>query len=73
MHASAAWNFVVLEMGYFNLVTVKIYDSSKVRNSSVVVMMWWKGLSGEGHAHCSAKEKSFNYINGGGLSGFCQK
>ena len=51
--------------------TVKVYDSSEECNSSVV--LWLRRFSGEEQAHCSASEKSFNYINGGELSAFCQK
>ena len=40
---------------------------------TAVWLLWLRWLSGEGQAHCSASEKSFNYINGGGLSAFCQK
>ena len=36
-------------------------------------MLRLRGLSGEGQAHCSASEKYFSYINGGGLNAFCQK
>ena len=36
-------------------------------------MLRLRGLSGEEQAQCSTSEKYFNYINGGGLSAFCQK
>ena len=40
---------------------------------TAVWLVWLRGLSGEGQTHCSASEKSFNYVNGGGLSAFWQK
>ena len=36
-------------------------------------MLWFRGLSREEQAHCSASEKYFNDINGGWVSAFCQK
>ena len=33
----------------------------------------WLRLSEEEQVHCSASEKYLNYINGGGLSVFCEK
>ena len=38
-----------------------------------VSLFWLRGLSGEEQGHCSASEKSLNYINGGRLNAFCQK
>ena len=35
--------------------------------------LWFRGLSAEEQAQCSASEKYFNYTNGGWLSAFCQK
>ena len=36
-------------------------------------LLWLRGWSGEEQAHCSASKKSFDFINGGGISTFCQK
>ena len=44
-----------------------------LKHVTAVWLLWLRGLSGEEQAHCSASEKCFNYINGGGLSAFCQK
>ena len=38
-----------------------------------VWLFWLSGFSGEKQAHCSVSEKSFNYVNGGGVRAFCQK
>ena len=44
-----------------------------LKRVTAVWLLWLRGLSGEVQAHCGASEKSFNYINGGELSAFCQK
>ena len=44
-----------------------------LKHVTAVWLLWLRGLSGEEQAHFSASEKSFNYINGGGLSAFSQK
>ena len=44
-----------------------------LKHVTAVWLLWLRGLSGEGQARYSASEKSFNYIDGGGLSAFCQK
>ena len=44
-----------------------------LKHVAAVWLLWLRGLSGEKEAHVSASEKPFNYINGGGLSAFCQK
>ena len=44
-----------------------------LKRVTAVWLLWLRGLSREDQAHCGASEKSFNYINGGELSAFCQK
>ena len=44
-----------------------------LKHVTAVWFLWLRGLSAEEQAHFSAGEKSFNYINGGGLSALCQK
>ena len=43
-----------------------------LKHVTAVSLLWLRGLSGEQQAHFSAIEKSFNYINGGGLSSVYQ-
>ena len=40
---------------------------------TTVWLLRLRGFSGEEQAHCSASEKSFNYINGGELRAYCEK
>ena len=44
-----------------------------LKHVTAVWLLWLRGLPGEEQPHCSASEKSFNDINGGGLSAFCQR
>ena len=44
-----------------------------LKHLTTVWLLWLRGLSEEEQAHVSASEKSFNYINGDGLSAFYQK
>ena len=49
------------------------HDFYMLERHEIYAAQAWLRLSEEEQVHCSASEKYLNYINGGGLSVFCEK